>query len=315
MKNILKSKSFLLLISLAIALPACTYWLEYLELDREEVLPGGEVSLSACFYADTNEQMQSYGCFGVCIPKDWKVKEIIFHHECHGISEDVPLEANEIYTDILNHRYSYIKNDDLHDWQWLGFSTPEKVKMCAHYESDWWGATSITATFIAGNELGNYKLEFLMGDEEEDFEKYRENMDHDPKNPSRICMTGTFAADPSKENQVGKDGETVPSIYKPRKGFNTNVKVVETLNNTAASAIADADRTAFQVVGDEGCIRVIANTDNTRNSIATVSTTDGRLIDTQILSNGETRLKAPRGLCIVSLTADDHTATKKVFVK
>ena len=315
MKNSRLSKKWLLwILPLAVAFSSC-YYLTNLEFSREEVEPGGEFTMKADFLPTGAEIIKSYGCLGACIPEGWEVKDVVYHYQGHGKDVHMGFVPSTIYTDIMNHRYSYVRENQPGNWRWVGFVTPEKVDMCMHWNSEESGGVSyawVTATIVARNVEGDYTIEFLMGDEEDGLEQYKDNMDHDPLNPSRLFNTGTFAADPSKENQRGKQGSTVPSIVHPAKSM-YNANTIKVTKN-AGITTAEADAEGFRVEGGQGCI-LVTLPDADGNGVASVYDAAGRLADSQGIDGGAAQLNAPKGICIVEVSTEGRKLTKKVFVR
>lgn len=316
MKNSRISHKWLLwILPFAMAFSSC-YFLSDIVFSRTEVEPGGELTFTAYFIASGSEQLRSYGCFGVCLPEGWEAKDVVLHSKGHTNLTHTPMKESDIYTDIMNYRYSYVKENEPETWRWVGFATSEKVEMCQHHNSEESGGDSyvyLTATIIAGDTEGDYKLEFLMGDEQNGFEQYVGNMNHDPNNPTRLFNTGTFKVDPSKEDQEGKHG-TTPSVRNPVTYPKTTIIVTKNAKNIQNANIdtIESNKDGFQIAGGNGCISVIAEY---ANAVASVYDSAGHLIDSQNVIGGEAQLNAPKGVCIVKVNADGRTLTKKVFVK
>lgn len=256
MKNLIASKKLHLTLAVASLLVASCYKLQSIDMPHE-VAPEAEFTISATIVNDHWEAIDndSYGCFGISVPEDWTVEVPRNGYEYYASDDAVPVayEAtmNEIYTAIMEHRYHR------DGYKWIGFSTekmkhkltksPDKVDGDKKYTADAVPVDRIVANLKVktGTTPGDYQLEFLAGDETENFEKYLDNMDHNPQSDPRLFEAGTFAADPAKENQVNKEGEIKPSIHNV---LNADTKI----SVSTTTGIVEVLASEFEIVGCGG---------------------------------------------------------------
>lgn len=302
-----KNLSFTLAAICAIAVVSC-YKIRSIDMPHT-IAAGEEFTVKAAIVSTNGEQGvdNNYILFGIRLPEDWdiSVPENVFeHYTAEGVLDGtwkgVP---NEVLTDMFNYRYP------VEGYKWIAYSTgvdgdPKNAFRFAG-DTDY---IQVNIKVKSGNTPGDYKLDFIFGDEGENFSKYADDFAHDPNRDNRLCQTGTFAADPESENQIKDNGETNASI-KNVVDVDTSVKVTE--NGSVDNISADA----FEILGGYDGIRVVANSADVMDAIVTVYNTDGMQLDMKALSQGETTLRAQKGINIVEVLKGDSRTVRKVFVK
>lgn len=311
MKNFLRSKKVHAMFGAAVMLVASCYTIKSIEMPHE-VAPGEEFTMRATIISDggSHKSDNTFGVFGIRVPADWDVtipENVLEHYDKSGmLDETFSGVPNEIVTNILNYRYPK------EGYKWVGFSTgldaAEKTKL-EFREADNSDCYVVNAKVKAADAEGDYELDFVFGDEEDSFIKYAEKMDHDPDIDPRLFETGTFAADPTKENQINGKGETKPSIHSVVSNLNTSVKVAKD------AGVETIPTDGFVVEGTRNGIRVVASSASVANAIVTVYDVQGRMVDCQSVVGGEATLRAAKGLNVVEVLKGKAKAVKKVFVK
>lgn len=343
MKNLIASKKLHLTLAVASLLVASCYKLQSIEMPHE-VAPGSEFTITATIVGDgAQNSIDSWGCFGVCLPEDWEVTEV-FYQTIRGekdadgnlsYADPIPgtMKLNQIYSDIMAYRYSYIKENEPVSYKWVGFSTgldedlvevEGKKKPATNFSLGENDKIEVIAKIKAGKRLGDYRLEFMFGDEEDTFAKYVDKMDHDPQQDPRLFRTATFASDPEREDQkqiqlnpdmshkVDEDGNPIyeikPSIQKP-VDVDTKISVATT------TGVAEISADEFEITSCNGGIRVISTDAGLDHAVVTIYDASGKTVDSCVISGGEARLEVSKGMCVVKVLKGNHQAVRKLYIK
>lgn len=311
MKKLLRSKKVHMLFAAAALLVGSCYTIKNIEMPHE-IGAGEEFTVRAQIISNEGEKSSSgdWGVLGVRVPVDFEVtipENVLEHYNADGSFDKAwPGVPNDIVTAVLNYRYPQ------DGYKWLGFSTGLDGD-----EKQQFGFTGDDADFYmvnikikAGQAVGDYKLDFVFGDEEQSFAQYAENMDHNPNQDPRLFETGTFVPDPTKENGTKDDGTPAPSVRNSVTTLDTSLKV----KDGASIEVVDAND-EIAVEGAEGGIRVIAKSASAATAVVTVYDVQGRQLDCRSVVNGEATLHAAKGVNLVEVLKGNKKAVKKVFVK
>ena len=310
MKNILRSKKVHMAFAAAALLVASCYTIKSIEMPHE-VGAGEDFTVRATIISNqgSNASGGDWGVLGVRVPADFDVtipENVLEHYNADGsLDKAYPGVPNEIVTAVLNYRYPQ------EGYKWLGFSTglDGDPKLNLSFTGDDADFYVVNIKVKAGQALGDYKLDFVFGDEEDSFAKYAANMDHDPNQDPRLFETGTFVPDPTKENGVKTDGTPAPSVRNSVTTLDTSLKVVD---GASVETIA-ADE--FAIEGGKDGIRVIAKGVNAAAAVVTVYNVQGQQLDCRSIVEGEATLRAAKGVNVVEVPKGNKKAVKKVFVK
>ena len=262
-----------------------------------EVAAGGEfTSRSVVIYAEgDNQNATSYGCFGIRVPEGWTVtlpSNAYEQWEKGEVTATNPMIANEKYTAICNHRYP------AEGYVWYGFSTTQKMKHQLHKDFSDSIAVNCKIQVPAGAKLGDYEIEYVYGDEEDNFEKYTD-LAWSQSNDNRLVETSTFKTpDGSSEHNT----HTFVDV-------DTKIKVIESSGLSKVSAdqysVATADDAVlFEVKGAEA-----------KNAIVTVYNAAGQVVDSKVANSEVTTLKAQKGVNVVSILNGNKRSVEKVVIK
>lgn len=262
-----------------------------------EVEAGGEfTSRSVVIYNEgDNEEVESYGCFGIRVPEGWTVTlpSNAYEQWVEGeVTATNPMIANEKYTAICNHRYP------AEGYVWYGFSTTQKMKNQLHKNLSDSIAVNCKIQVPAGAALGDYEIEYVYGDETENFEKY-EDLAYNGDKDNRLIETATFE---TRESQAQGKGHSFADV-------DTKIKVVAVtgLNKVSADqySVATADDAVlFEVMGAEA-----------KNAIVTVYNAAGQVVDSKVANSEVTTLKAQKGVNVVSILNGNKRSVEKVVIK
>jgi hypothetical protein len=281
-----------------------------------EVDANGEFTVTTTIIGDGDaNEITSWGCFGILVPTDWEVTDVVYNYIAEGAEPVViNMKANEVYTNIMNHRYSYVKDGDTTTtWKWVGFSSgldgDDKTKTNIGSNNN--NKVVCTAKVKVGATPGNYRLEILAGDEEDQFTKYADNLAYDPNNDNRLFETGTFAVTSDHENQTASDNSIKTSVHNPVTDQNTTIKVKST--DTTGLSKVSADKVSFTAVN--GGVQVAVTDAAFANAMVTVYNAKGAKVDVSAIANGTATVKAQKGLCLVELLAGNQKIVKKLMVK
>jgi hypothetical protein len=276
-----------------------------------EVDANGEFTVTTTIIGNEEARdITSWGCFGILVPTDWEVTDVVYNYIAEGAEPVViNMKANEVYTNIMNHRYSYVKDGDTTTtWKWVGFSSglDGDDKTTTTIGSNNNNKVVCTAKVKVGATPGNYRLEILGGDEEDQFAKYTNNMDYDSSADNRLFEVGTFAVDPTVE-----PGDGTKSIHNPNLVANTSV-TVKNDGYTGLSKVS-ADKVSFTAVN--GGVQVAVTDAAFANAMVTVYNAKGAKVDVSAIANGTATVKAQKGLCLVELLAGNQKIVKKLMIK
>ena len=249
-----------------------------------------------------------YKALGVLVPNGWEVAvpENAYEHynTTSGSIESKPGAYNEQWTQILNQYYTR------EGYTWWGFVTTEKFATDLAVGN--YVLTYFLITPSADAAPGDYDLEFVCGDEENELDKYFPLEEHNQpategsfKN-CRLRETSTIV-----EEQEVKDasGAWVAGVFTHAIEMNTTV----TVTGEAGINEINADNYSVKAVGN-GQISIELNDAALANTIANVYDVNGRLIASRVLG-AENVIDAAQGLCVVTLINGNKTATQKVVVK
>lgn len=237
--------------------------------------------------------VETTGAFGVLVPNGWTVTLPDNAFEQYNVT-DGSITAygatyNEIYTAILNDYYTR------EGYTWFGFYANAKNKLLM-------GDNYIMINFAitTNGEVGDYELEFVVGDEEENLEKYLPLEEHN-----------AAGADGSIRNCRLRETATIDDEDFDEKvlDLNTTIKVT----GEAGINEINADNYSVNAIGN-GQISIELNDASLANTIANVYDVNGRLIASRVLG-AENVIDAAQGLCVVTLINGNKTATQKVVVK
>jgi hypothetical protein len=308
MKNLFTKKSFYVAASCALLLGSC-YIINSVEMPSE-VEANGEFTVTTTIIGNEEARdITSYGCFGILVPTDWEVTDVVYNYIAEGAEPVViNMKANEVYTNIMNYRYSYVKDGDTTTtWKWVGFSSglDGDDKTTTTIGSNNNNKVVCTAKVKVGATPGNYRLEILGGDEEDQFTKYADNMAYDSNNDNRLFEVGTFAVDPAFE-----PGDGTKSIHNPNIEANTTITVTEAAGLKAVSADNN-----IKVLGGVHGVTVVANDAALDHAIVTVFNAKGAKVGASMLVDGQATVAAQKGVCFVEVLKGANKSVKKVFVK
>ena len=262
-----------------------------------EVAAGGEfTSRSVVIYAEgDNQNATSYGCFGIRVPEGWTVtlpSNAYEQWEKGEVTATNPMIANEKYTAICNHRYP------AEGYVWYGFSTTQKMNHNLHKDLSDSIAVNCKIQVPADAALGDYEIEYVYGDETENFEKYTD-LAYSEANDNRLIETATFE---TRESQAAEKNHSFVDV-------DTKIKVVAMtgLNKVSAdqySVSAEGDAVRFEVKGV-----------GAENAIVTVYNAAGQVVDSKVANSEVTTLKAQKGVNVVSILNGNKRSVEKVVIK
>ncbi len=262
-----------------------------------EVAPNQTFSVSVKVMDDDNDggDATSYPVLGVLVPNGWTVTlpENAYEHyiPASGTITSMGGAASEIYTSILNDYYTR------EGYTWFGFIANEKVK------TDFGSADNyVLANFLvtAGSEVGDYDIQVVCGDEEDNLEKYLPLEEH-----NGVGADGSFRNCRLRETATIDDEDFEEKVL----DLNTTIKVT----GEAGINEINADNYSVNAIGN-GQISIELNDASLANTIANVYDVNGRLIASRVLG-AENVIDAAQGLCVVTLINGNKTATQKVVVK
>lgn len=264
-----------------------------------EVEAGGEfTSRSVIIYKDgDSDVIESYACIGIRVPEGWTVSmpsNAYEQWEKGEVTNTSTMIANEKYTAICNYRYP------AEGYVWYGFSSPQKLKHKLHADLSDSIAVNCKIQVPEDANLGDYEIEYVYGDEEDNFEKYTD-LAYSVANDNRLIETSTFETPDGSSTAEGKSHSFVD--------VDTKIKVVALtgLNKVSAdqySVSAEGDAVRFEVKGA-----------GAENAIVTVYNAAGQVVDTKVANSEVTTLKAQKGVNVVSILNGNKRSVEKVVIK
>ncbi|MGN0229184.1 MAG: T9SS type A sorting domain-containing protein [Muribaculaceae bacterium] len=262
-----------------------------------EVAAGGEfTSRSVVIYAEgDNQSANSYGCFGIRVPEGWTVtlpSNAYEQWEKGEVTATNPMIANEKYTAICNHRYP------AEGYVWYGFSTTQKMSHQLHKDFSDSIAVNCKIQVPAGAALGDYEIEYVYGDEEDNFEKYTD-LAWDQEHDNRLIETSTFKT---------PDGSSEYNTH-TFVDVDTKIKVV------ASSGLSKVSADQYSVSAEGDAVRFEVRGAGAENAIVTVYNAVGQVVDSKVANSEVTTLKAQKGVNVVSILNGNKRSVEKVVIK
>lgn len=332
MKNIFTvKKSLWLMAFVALLITSCfkltSVVLSTNQIEQFETMTVTSTVVNAHFGAIDND---AFGLYGIRIPADWKVENVTAVNKYGNETVEFTGTPCDFYAALLQHCYPR------DGYKWVAYQTEYVKYKLAQFEDGTESTADnvvVTATLKAGETLGDYSFDVVMGSSTKsqlednysvnedgsydfsrtlnDFEEKEGGVIEYKKKPiDNLLETGTISdLERFVQNQELAKNDEYPGIANPITDQQLNVSVIR--NTTSLEEAAAGD---LHIIGDRGGIRVILQ-DAADNAEVAIYNVEGKMVDSKVVAGSEALLKAAKGTCIVKVVKGDKKIVKKIFVK
>lgn len=330
MKNIFTSKKSLWLVAFVALLVTSCFKLTSVVLSTNQIeqfktMTVTSTVVNAHFGAIDND---AFGLYGIRIPSDWNVENVAAVNKYGNEKVEFAGTPCDFYAALLQHCYPR------EGYKWVAYQTEYVKYKLAQFENGQESTADnvvVTATLRAGDKLGEYSVDVVMGSSTKsklednysvnedgsynfsrtlnDFEEKDGVIEYKKKPIDNLLETGTISdLERYVQNQELSKNEEYPGIANPIADQELNVSVIQ--NTTGVEQVSDSD---LRIVGDRGGIRVVL--ESADDAEVAIYNVEGKMVDSKVMAGGEALLKAAKGSCIVKVVKGDKKIVKKIFVK